>query len=74
MRLENTEHYISKESCGECILISKAALEKWRDHYLKESNEIPEAHPAREFMMGHYTGKASVLCDLLKHFEEEDGE
>ena len=76
MRLENTEHNIDlrPNECGleEVIIITREALEKWCDHYLNESYEIPEAHPAREFMVGFCKGKASVLCDLLKHFEDDE--
>lgn len=70
MRLENNEYIVSKAGVpDESITITKEALEKWRDHYLRLRKKY--------YGMGNhergiaYLGKASVLTDLLKHFEEE---
>lgn len=70
MRLENNEYIVSKAGVpDESITITKAALEKWRDHYLRLMKKL--------IGMGHYgqalacMGKADSLTDLLKHFEEE---
>ena len=49
---------------GDSITISKAELEKWRNHYHtvaleEDTNEIK----------WFYLGKREVMIDILKHFE-----
>lgn len=69
MKLEKDEYCITHRIPCDTITITKKALEEWRDHYRKI--EISEDHPARRFMVGFYTGKADVLTEILKHFEED---
>lgn len=72
MRLDHTEYGLgvlpTTAGFTDAIIISKQALEEWRDHYLKVSREEPD--PWRAF----YSGKADVLTEILKHFEEEENE
>lgn len=71
MRLDNNEYGIDilmkDDTCKEAITISKEALEKLRDHYLK----VADGCKKEPFKWGLYVGKADVLIDLLKHFEED---
>lgn len=70
MRLKEHEYDIVDEAIndgGVGIFITKEALEKWRDHYLKVADKSKE----EPFKWGLYIGKADVLIDLLKHFEED---
>ena len=56
---------------GDNIIITKAELEKWRDHYFK----LAQHHKANNdaFRQALYMGKHSVMCDLLKMFEPLEG-
>lgn len=70
MRFNNNEYDICDEAIndgGVGIFIIKEALEKWRDHYRKVASKY-ENEP---FKWGFYMGKADVLIDMIKHFEEE---
>lgn len=67
MRLENTEYRVKEMDGLKTITITKEALAEWRDHYL----EVGDGHREEPFIWGLYVGKADVLTDLLKHFEEE---
>ena len=49
---------------GDSITISKAELEKWRDHY---HNEALEEGKGKIGWL--YLGKREVMIDILKHFE-----
>lgn len=68
MRFENLEYIVTKNVPDESITITKRALEKWRDHYLKVADECKK----EPFKWGLYLGKADALIDILKHFEEEE--
>lgn len=71
MRFENNEYDIIDEVFEdgvECICISKTALERLRDHYLK----VADGSKKEPMKWGLYLGKADVLIDILKHFEEEE--
>lgn len=79
MRLESTEYSIDlrPNECGleEVIIISKASLEKWRDHYFKVGKEINDSgkdEDTKRALCMFYYGKEEVLIDLLKHFEEDE--
>lgn len=56
---------------ADAIMLSKDALKKWRDYYLKITNELPKDHPSYQFMIGLYIGKADVLINLLEYFEKD---
>lgn len=74
MRLEEHEYDIVDEAIndgGIGIFITKEALEKWRDHYQKTSDEQKRKHQSTAAYFDYYLGKAAVLTDILKHFEEE---
>lgn len=49
---------------GDSITISKAELEKWRDHYHNEALEEGKGK-----IGWFYLGKREVMIDILKHFE-----
>ena len=52
---------------GDYIKVSKAELEKWRNHYYKVSQE---GHRERaSFLRGYYNGKKDVFIDILRMFE-----
>ena len=53
---------------GDCIKISKAELEKWRDHYTNEAETR-----GRGKIGWFYLGKREVLIDMLKMFEPLEG-
>ena len=69
MRLEPHEYIIKKKGDLESITITKEALEKWRDHYKELARE--HANEMRPDWW-YYKGKADLLTNLLKHFEEEE--
>lgn len=70
MRFDDNEYIVSKAGVpDESITITKTALEKWRDHYLK----VADKSKKEPFKWGLYIGKADVLIDLLKMFEELEG-
>ena len=56
---------------GDNIIITKAELESFRDHYVK----LAQHHKANNdaFRQALYMGKHSVMCDLLKMFEQLEG-
>lgn len=70
MRFEDPEYgigtYTTEAGFAKGIIITKEALERWRNHYLalskKYNNNI--------FMRTLYLAKAGVLIDILKHFDE----
>ena len=49
---------------GDSITISKAELEKWRNHYHNVALE-EDTNEIKWF----YLGKRDVMIDILKHFE-----
>lgn len=53
---------------GDNIIITKAELEKWRDHYQDEANTR-----GRGKIGWFYLGKREVLIDMLKMFEHLEG-
>lgn len=69
MRFENLEYIVTKNVPDESITITKKALERLRDHYLN----VADGSKKEPFKWGLYLGKADVLIDILKHFEEEEG-
>lgn len=67
MRLENNEYIVSKAGVpDESITITKAALEKWRDHYLGRMKE----HRDDKVLWNRLAGKVVILTDMLRLFEE----
>lgn len=52
---------------GDNIIINKAELESYRNHYF----ELARHHKSNKdaFRQALYMGKHSVMCDLLKLFE-----
>lgn len=71
MQLDNNEYGIDilmkDDTCKEAITIAKETLEEWRDYYLN----VAEDKMQDTFLWGYCSGKAEVLTDLLKHFEED---
>lgn len=53
---------------GDYLCISKAELEKWRDHYNAVASEKGKGE-----IGWFYVGKADVLVDMLKMFEPLEG-
>lgn len=56
---------------GDYIKVSKAELESFRDHYYKLAKRHKGNNDA--FRQALYMGKHSVMCDLLKMFEQLEG-
>lgn len=56
---------------GDNVIITKAELESFRDHYCK----LAKRHKGNNdsFRQALYMGKHSVMCDLLKMFEQLEG-
>lgn len=65
MILQNDEYKIENDG----IWISKKALESWRDHYQNVADG-KHIYPPNELQKLFFIGKADVLTELLKHFEE----
>ena len=63
MTFNNGEYEITND--GESIEISKAALEKWREHYHRVAKKQSSDEIRRYFI-----GRATTIIDILKHFEE----
>lgn len=53
----------------DCIIITKAALENWRDYYDSKSKEV-YIKGAKE-LSTFYDGQAETLKDILTHFKEK---
>ncbi|CAJ0600689.1 unnamed protein product [Cylicocyclus nassatus] len=51
------------------IIITKKALEEWRDHYLKTADEQRRKAECDAAYFGIFIGKADTLIDILKHFD-----
>lgn len=51
----------------DALIITREALEECKAHYLK----VAEEYEGLPHMWGLYKGKAEVLIDLLKHFDED---
>lgn len=51
------------------ITISKKDLQEIRDHYIAIADEIDDA----DWMWGFYLGKADVLIEMLKAFDNKEG-
>lgn len=47
------------------LVLQKEELEKWRDHYVTTSKQYRE-----QWRRMFYLGKAEVLTDMLKHYDE----
>lgn len=62
----------TKAGFSDAIVITKKALEEWRDHYMRLMKKY---HDLGNDKMGcAYLGKADVLNDILKHFNNEEYE
>ena len=61
----------TKAGFAEGIIITKKALETWRDHYIEVSKDLKEKG---DIWWIFYTGKADVITEILKHFEDEENE
>lgn len=70
MKLEKDEYCITHRIPCNTITITKQALEEWRDHYKKVASQ----NEKESFIRGLYVGKADVLIDILKHFDNEEYE
>lgn len=64
MRFQDDEYILSY--VPDEITITKEALEKWRDHYLK----VAVKYKNEPFKWGLYLGKADAIIEILKHFDE----
>lgn len=53
-----------------CIIITKVALENWRDYYESKSREARVV--GNEEASTFYEGQAETLKDILTHFKEEE--
>lgn len=51
---------------GDYIKVSKAELEKWRDHYFDTAYQQKEIGSPLDLF---YLGKRDVLIDMIKMFE-----
>lgn len=67
MKLEKDEYCITHRIPCDTITITRKALEEWRDHYNGIANETKD----EPWHFGFYLGKADVLTEILKHFEED---
>lgn len=55
---------------GDTITISKKDLQEIRDHYLSVADaKKPGRKDGSEWMWGFYLGKAEVLIEMLKAFD-----
>lgn len=74
MKLEDTEYSIgtlpTKAGFADAIVISRKALEEWRDHYFEVATNM-ERFPIDQWQQKFYLGKVEVLTEILKHFEED---
>lgn len=70
MILEKDEYCITHRIPCNTITITKQALEEWRDHYFEVATNI-ERFPIDQWQQKFYLGKADVLTEILKHFEED---
>lgn len=77
MKLKDTEYRVgilpTKAGFSDAIVITKEALEEWRDHYFEVATNM-ERFPIDQWQQKFYLGKAEVLTELLKHFDNEDNE
>lgn len=65
MILRELEYIVSKAGVpDESITITKAALEKWRDHYTK----LMKKHQDDELRCRRLFGKICILDDMLRLF------
>lgn len=58
------------------ILLPKSVLESWRDHYCKVADECKKQFTKGEdnFKYPFFIGKATVMIDLIKMFDDLEGE
>lgn len=69
MQFRNGEYQITEDS----ICIKKSVLEAWRDHYREVSKRNKDIPFNEDWQGCIYMGKADVLVDILKHFDDLDG-
>lgn len=62
MTLQKGEYEVTDKE----ITISKKILEEWSDHYLR----VADNSKNESFKWGFYIGKADILINILKYFEE----
>lgn len=68
MKLEYYKDYICVKDCDKPnITISKDALERLRDEFIKLSDKVQDA----DSMASYLYGKVDLLQDLLKLFDDE---
>lgn len=72
MILQDDEYKIENDG----IWISKKALEEWKEHYLKVSDNHKQdfVKSKDNIKFPYFLGKSGVLSDLLKMFEDLEGE
>lgn len=56
---------------GDNMIVTKAELEKWRDHYYQLTCHHKTNNDS--FRAALYAGKHSVMCDMLKMFKLLEG-